>query len=206
MKILAVNNAEPVDAAFNQPLIDAVSSMSNLDVIFGAELPVIQEDIATTYDAVIVSGVPRHYAFETIDPLRERLEWLRDIDMPTLGICLGHQAIGTLFGAELIRDREAELGKCTVSVHADDPIFAGLERTFVIDALHRASISVPEDFVLLASTSECQNQIMRHTDRPIYGMQFHPELSATGIRLLKNFVQLASERKVAAATAPLAVE
>lgn len=195
MNLLLIDNA-PRDPAFNQPLIAAMSALADYTVIAGDQLAP-DGSAVRGFDAVVVSGVPRHYAFETIEPVRESLAWLHEINVPVVGICLGHQAIGTLFGAELIRDTEAELGERIASVVQADPIFDGLPAQFPIEALHRASITVPEDFRLLASTAECRNQMMRHVDRPIYSMQFHPELSEMGRKLLANFVRIAAAEKAA---------
>ena len=138
-------------------------------------------------NGIIISGVPLHYAFETVDKRQAHIRWLADTTIPVLGVCLGHQSIGSFFGVHIIRDREAEKGLRSMQILRDDPIFQNMSDGFAAITLHRASIPVPDDFVSLARSEQCANQIMRHRQRPIYGMQFHPELSPASEKLIGNF-------------------
>jgi GMP synthase (glutamine-hydrolysing) len=191
MKILVVNNAEPHDRDYNAPLIDAVSSFAETDVVEYDELPDMQNSIAE-YGGVILSGVPVHYDYDTIDARLPYLQWIQEVQVPILGICLGHENIGRLHGAEIIRDIEAEDGLQPLQILNDDPLFRDIPVGAKVFASHRASISVPNSFSVLASTTTCQNQVMRHASRDIYGLQFHPELSETGIKMLGNFAKIAA--------------
>jgi GMP synthase (glutamine-hydrolysing) len=194
MKILVVNNAEPQDRDYNMLLMDAVSQFVDADIVDYRELTDMQESIAN-YGGVILSGVPVHYDYDTIDARLPYLQWIQEVQIPVLGICLGHENIGRLYGAAIYRDTESEHGLCSVQTMRDDPLLEGIESGDEIFASHRASMSVPEGFMLLASTANCRNHIMKHAAKPIYGLQFHPELSETGIKMLGNFAKLAAACK-----------
>lgn len=185
MAILIVNNAEPEDAAFNQPLIEMVSRLSDYKVVEYRN--VVLDD---TVDGIILSGVPLHYEFNVVDERQPHLTWLKDITVPVLGICLGHQSIGVHYGQSILQDVEAEDDIVDLQVLRNDPLLQNVRGRMPVRAMHRASILVPEEFVLLARSEGCVNQIMKHRDKPIYGMQFHPELSEQSELLLANFVAI----------------
>lgn len=197
MAILIVNNAEPEDVAFNQPLIETVSRLSDYKI---AEYREVVLD--NTIEGIILSGVPLHYAFETVDDRQPHLAWLKHVTVPVLGICLGHQSIGVHYGQPILQDMEAEDDMVTLQVLRDDPLLQNMNGQMMVRAMHRASIPVPEEFVLLARTERCANQVMKHRDKPIYGMQFHPELSEQTRRLVANFVAIV--RSYTGSTMPVA--
>lgn len=190
MRLLVIDNAEPADRYYNEPLVTEVSRWAETEVINHRELPA--DHVAfMQYGAVIFSGVPLHYSFDTIGEDQSHLEWIRSTDIPVLGICLGHQNIGKLFGSVVMPNEEQ--GMKTMQVMQADPIFNTMLERFEARASHRASVSVPNAFSLLASSATCPNQIMRHTEKMIYGVQFHPEHCAVGKVLLQNFITLAAE-------------
>lgn len=203
MKILVVNNAEPADMDYNVPLVEAVSQFADVEVAEYRELPEMRDALGA-YGGVILSGVPIHYSYDTIDGRLPYLEWLKDTDVPVLGICLGHQNIGRLFGAELIVDIEAEEGLYPLQTLEDDELLQDIDAEDKILASHRGSISVPAGFRSLASTTVCKNHIMKHATKEIYGMQFHPEFSPAGVKLLGSFVRLAAKKAEQAVMLPVA--
>ncbi len=123
--------------------------------------------------------------------------------LPILGVCLGHQAIAQAFGGEIVRAREIVHGKTSAIGHDGEGVFAGLPSPFQATRYH--SLAVAAD-TLPASLKPCawspDGEIMglRHTERPIHGVQFHPEsiASAHGHALLENFLSLAQARTEAA--------
>jgi GMP synthase (glutamine-hydrolysing) len=189
-KLLVINNAEPADRSFNEPLFEAVAGLADYEVVEYRDIPPYAQ-LRQQYGGVILSGVPLHYGFETIDDRLPYLDWIRQTEMPVLGICLGHENIGRLFGATVIDGEEAEEGPCQLRIVQDDPLFQGLGSTMAAMTLHSASMTVPTEFQLLASSAVCINEVMRHAERPIYGLQFHPESSADGCIMLHNFAALA---------------
>lgn len=186
MKLLIIDNAEPADSEFNVPLREFVETIVDCDVINYIEMPTPGE-IRASYDAVLLSGVPLHYSFESIDDRASLYDWLKQINMPVLGICLGHQVIGEVFGGK-IKAQEIEHGLVPTYTDRDDLLFSQTGRNFETFMMHRAAVTIPKGFVRLARTDLCENAIMRHKTKPIYGIQAHPELSPGGAALLQGFL------------------
>jgi len=119
-------------------------------------------------------------------------------DYPILGVCLGHQAIGQVFGGEVVRAREVMHGKTSPMHHADEGVFAGLPDPFEATRYHSLIVarkSLPSCLIETAWTVDeagARDEIMgfRHDSLPIEGVQFHPEsiLTRQGHALLKNFL------------------
>ena len=119
--------------------------------------------------------------------------------VPVLGVCLGHQCIGQLFGGEVVPAPEIVHGKASAIHHDGKGVFAGLPEVFEATRYHslvvRAS-SVPECLEVSAWTTDGIVMGLRHRELPIEGVQFHPESILTGKAghdLLANFVRLASK-------------
>jgi anthranilate synthase/aminodeoxychorismate synthase-like glutamine amidotransferase len=115
--------------------------------------------------------------------------------IPTLGVCLGHQCIGHVFGGEVIRNYRVMHGKTSPIHHDGQGVFRGLSNPFEATRYHslvirRESFSNP-DFAVTAWTDEGEIMGVRHRTWPLHGVQFHPEsfLTAEGPRLLRNFVE-----------------
>ena len=120
-------------------------------------------------------------------------EYLRTlgIEMPTLGVCLGHQTIVTVFGGEIGRAPEPRHGKMSVIDHDGEGVFEGLPPRFEATRYHSlAATSVPEILEITATSEDGVIQGVRHRDLPIEGVQFHPESIMTGVgkALLANFL------------------
>ena len=119
--------------------------------------------------------------------------------IPTLGVCLGHQAIGEVFGSQIVGARTLMHGKISKVVHNGDALFAGIPSPFEATRYHSLVIkdsSLSKDLVALAHSSD-DREIMavKHVRHPIYGVQFHPESICTpeGIRILMNFLAIHGE-------------
>jgi anthranilate synthase/aminodeoxychorismate synthase-like glutamine amidotransferase len=117
-------------------------------------------------------------------------------EVPTLGVCLGHQCIGHVFGGEVIRNYRIMHGKTSPIFHDGEGLFRGLSNPFEATRYHslvirRESFTNP-DFVITAWTEEGEIMGVRHRSWPLHGVQFHPEsfLTLEGPRLLQNFVEL----------------
>jgi len=114
--------------------------------------------------------------------------------VPILGVCLGHQCIGHVFGGEVIRNYRLMHGKVSPIYHDGLGVFAGLSNPFEATRYHslvikRETFQHP-DFVVSAWTEEGEIMGVRHKSMPLEGVQFHPEsfLTLEGPRLLSNFV------------------
>lgn len=120
--------------------------------------------------------------------------------VPILGVCLGHQAIGQAFGGNIINAKQIMHGKTSLIYHTSQGIFADLSQPLSATRYHSLVIekaSLPDCFNITAWTETEQNQFeeimgIEHKTYPLYGVQFHPEsiLTEQGHQLLKNFLNL----------------
>jgi anthranilate synthase/aminodeoxychorismate synthase-like glutamine amidotransferase len=115
---------------------------------------------------------------------------------PLLGVCLGHQCIGHVFGGEVIRNYRIMHGKTSLIHHDNQGVFAGLQNPFEATRYHSLVIKRETwknpDFVVSAWTDEGEIMGVRHKTWPLHGVQFHPEsfLTLEGPKLLKNFLEI----------------
>lgn len=118
-------------------------------------------------------------------------------EIPILGVCLGHQAIGEAFDGETIRAEQPVHGKATQITHDSTGLFRDLPSPMKIGRYHSLVTKLPNDTPLTVTARAENGEIMamRHKDYPTFGVQFHPEsvLTPTGIDLLYNFVIMADE-------------
>ena len=115
--------------------------------------------------------------------------------LPILGVCLGHQAIGAAFGGNIVRAREIMHGKTSAITHSDSDVFKGLPSPYTVIRYHSLAIeraSLPDCLAITAQTADGEIMGVRHKTLPVYGVQFHPEsvLSEHGHALLRNFLAL----------------
>jgi anthranilate synthase/aminodeoxychorismate synthase-like glutamine amidotransferase len=113
--------------------------------------------------------------------------------VPMLGVCLGHQAIGAAFGGNVIRADEVMHGKTSLIHHNDTGVFAGLPNPFIATRYHSLIVersTLPADLEVTAETSDGVIMGLRHRQFEIEGVQFHPEsiLTTSGKDLLANFI------------------
>jgi anthranilate synthase/aminodeoxychorismate synthase-like glutamine amidotransferase len=115
--------------------------------------------------------------------------------IPMLGVCLGHQVIGQVFGAQVVRATQAVHGKASRIQHTAKDLFAGLKNPLTVGRYHSLILSnenFPDSLRITASTTQNEIMAIEHRDYPLYGVQFHPEsiLTEQGYELLKNFLML----------------
>jgi anthranilate synthase/aminodeoxychorismate synthase-like glutamine amidotransferase len=119
--------------------------------------------------------------------------------IPTLGVCLGHQCIGHVFGGEVVRNERVMHGKTSMIHHDGLGVFAGMSNPFEATRYHslviRRETFTNPDFVVSAWTDQGEIMGVRHRAWPLHGVQFHPEsfLTIEGPRLLRNFMDMTSE-------------
>jgi para-aminobenzoate synthetase component 2 len=165
----------------------------------GAECVVRRNDVLrpgdlATADAVLISpgpGTPER-AGASMSVVRDCAEQGR----PLLGVCLGHQAIGAVWGATVARAPELLHGKTSEVHHNGDAVLAGLPEPFIATRYHSLTVlpeTIPDDLLVTGSTESGIVMALRHRELPVHGVQFHPEsvLTDGGHRLLANWLRLA---------------
>ncbi len=118
-------------------------------------------------------------------------QYAKEIARPILGICLGHQLIAEAYGGSVRKGTLGGYASVVVEVCDQDEILAGIGPRIKTWASHADEVSgLPERFIRLARSEICDVEAMRHVDKPIYGVQWHPEVAHTeaGNRLLTNFI------------------
>ena len=165
----------------------------------GSAVEVVRNDalsaaqaLALAPDAILLSPGPGTPSQAGI--CRDVIAGAADGDVPLLGVCLGHQAIGAVFGGQVVRAAPMH-GKTSAVIHDGSGVFAGLPSPFTATRYHSlivAADSVPGALVANAHTGDIVMGL-RHRTRPIHGVQFHPESIASdhGHALLANFLTLA---------------
>ena len=205
MRVLVVDNYD----SFVYNLVQYLAQL-------GAETVVrrndeVELDELGEVDGVLVSpgpGTPER-AGSSIDVIRAAA----GRELPTLGVCLGHQAIGVAWGGVVERAPELLHGKTSLVRHEGTGVLAGLADPFVATRYHSLSIrpdTMPAELEITGRTDNGVIMALQHRELPIHGVQFHPEsvLTEGGHRLLANWMRLAGhpapESTVAALTAEMA--
>ena len=167
----------------------------------GAEVKVHRNDtvsvaevIAAKPDAIVLSPGPctPHEAGICLDLLKAA-----SADIPIFGVCLGHQAIGEVFGGNVVRAPVPVHGKMSEISHKAETIFRGINGPFRATRYHSLVVKRETLPDVLKITAETDGLVMAlsHRSRPVHGVQFHPESieSEHGHRILANFLELAQE-------------
>ncbi len=113
---------------------------------------------------------------------------------PILGVCLGHQSIGQVYGGDVVRADRLMHGKTSPILHDGGSVFAGLPSPFEATRYHSLIVkrdTLPECLEITAWTDEGEIMGLRHKEHPVHGVQFHPEsiLTEQGKKLLQNFLE-----------------
>lgn len=135
-------------------------------------------------DGVILGGGP------SIDNIGNCKEFIRNLDVPILGICLGHQIIAETFGGETKSAEVESYAQIELNILKEDGLFKDIGDTLKVWASHKDEVvKLPEEFEILANSEECDVESMKHKEKPIYGIQFHPEVQHTprGGEIFENF-------------------
>jgi anthranilate synthase/aminodeoxychorismate synthase-like glutamine amidotransferase len=164
------------------------------------------EDVAVLApDAIVISPGPCSPSEAGVSvPMIQR--WGAEI--PILGVCLGHQAIGEAYGGKVVRAGRVMHGKVSRIVHSGTGLFNELPSPLEVMRYHSLLVetsSLPPELEVLAVAEDDANEIhaLKHRTHPVYGVQFHPEsiLTQGGKQLLTNFLALAAEFRSPAAHA-----
>ncbi len=178
----------------------------------GAECDVRRNDAVTTaeaseYDGVLLSPGPVTPSQAGVCP--DMVRACADSGRPLLGVCLGHQALGEVFGGTVTHAPELMHGKTSLVHHDGSGVLAGLPTPFTATRYHSLAVtgdSVPAALAVTGSTDGGVVMALQHRELPLYGVQFHPEsvLTEGGHRLLANWLEVCGSEDAVARSDGLA--
>ena len=187
--ILVVDNYD----SFTYNLVHYLAELGAETVVRRNDAITVQDAFAMKPQAILLSPGPcaPDQAGICLPLLRGAAE-----DLPILGVCLGHQAMGQAFGGDVIRAKTLMHGKTSLIHHAGNGLFQGLPNPFTATRYHSLAVkrdTLPAELEVTAWTEDGEIMGLQHRTRPIHGVQFHPESVATehGHALLANFLDLA---------------
>src|SRR4051794_38224817 len=186
-RVLVIDNYD----SFVYNLVQYLGELGADPIVHRNDALTVEEALALEPDAVLLSPGPGRP--EDAGILCDLVPALAERGIPVLGVCLGHQGIGHVYGASVVRAPELMHGKTSVIRHGDRGVFAGLPNPLTATRYHSLVLdpdSVPECLEVTAQTDDGIIMGVRHRELPVEGVQFHPEsiLTAAGHDLLKNFL------------------
>lgn len=184
MKLLIVNNTSPF-------VVDIVNIVKDWDIKFECMLySQVQYNKLSSYDSIILSG-RKKYNKETNMQNNKIIEYCNNHNIPLLGICYGAEMINLYFGGSLIKMKNAVYGLVKVTSKKNSILLPKDASIFVYQS-HRYSIwRLSSELELLGSSIESKNEIFKHKNKNIFGLQFHPERSGKDGRfILFKFITL----------------
>lgn len=164
----------------------------------GANLEVVRNDQITVDEIrqmnpshIVISpgpGFPKDAGISR-DVIREL-----GAEIPLLGVCLGHQSIGEVYGGNVIHAPELMHGKTSPVFHLGDPLYTDVPSPFIATRYHSLVVepaTLPEELTITAYTESGEIMGFRHVEHPVIGVQFHPEsiLTEFGMKILQNFLE-----------------
>jgi anthranilate synthase/aminodeoxychorismate synthase-like glutamine amidotransferase len=186
--ILVIDNYD----SFTYNLVQYLGELGAEMKIFRNDEITVAEAIALSPEKVLVSPGPctPKEAGVSCDMIREF-----GPRIPLLGVCLGHQAIGDVYGGKVIRAARLMHGKTSPILHHGESVFKGLPSPFDATRYHSLIVereTLPDCLQITAETAEGEIMGLQHISHPVHGVQFHPEsiLTAEGKKLLQNFLDL----------------
>ena len=187
-QILVIDNYD----SFTWNLVHYLEELGARTKVIRNDEMTVEEALALKPDGILLSPGPctPNEAGICVDLIKAA-----PADMPILGVCLGHQAIGQAFGGAVITAREIRHGKLSDIHQTGGDLFEGLPETYAVVRYHSLSVrdsDLPDCLVADAFTDDGEIMALHHKTRPIYGVQFHPESIKTehGHALLRNWLKL----------------
>lgn len=142
----------------------------------------------TAYSGIIISGGKIMLTTDDQEKYKRIFQFIKTAQCPILGICLGHQLMGLVYGAKVAKGEEVD-EKEAIEIMNMSKLFTGIGNHEMFREEHTEYVMLPQGFELLAKSSSCVNESMRHLTEEKYSVQFHPEISGeNGKRIIKNFV------------------
>ncbi len=197
MRILVLDNYETSNSPQALHLYQIVNNIVDQPIEMMHYAALTAQTDLSSYNAIILSGSQKLLSEpEIFEEYGCLAEVLRNTTRPLLGICFGHQLLARAFGVDIVRTGKKYQGYYVVRVVTPDPLFEKLGNDFLVTKSHQEIVNtLPYGFILLANSPLVSIEVMRHTDRPIYGVQFHPERydpkHPAGRKILENFISIA---------------
>lgn len=195
MKTLIINCYRELPDKKIKNYCELISNFSPYDVVYDKDVK--KNFKVNDYNAVIISGSENCISKKQFSP--DFLEFLKQINIPVLGICCGHQIIAKAFGVEIIHGLEKIIKPYPknpeeVFILNKDEIFHGLDNKINVYESHKEYVKPKYlskfGFKLLANSKSCSIEAIKHLDKPLYGVQFHIERSGeTGKKIVRNFFE-----------------
>lgn len=138
---------------------------------------------------IIISGSSLFPTVASIEDLIPQFEFLKDFHSPILGICLWHQIISVLYWGELTKKEMVDCFE-KIELLQENNLFSGILNNSIFREEHAKRVSVPNNFLHIASSQSSTNEAMQHNEKKIFWVQFHPEVSESGNIIFKNFLNL----------------
>lgn len=189
--ILVIDNYD----SFTYNLVQYLGELGAAPMVRRNDEVTVDEIEAMRPDAMVLSpgpGTPADAGI-TIAAVRGVSERI-----PTLGVCLGHQAIAEAYGGKVVRANQLMHGKTSMIGHLSKDIFDGVESPLEVMRYHSLTVdpgSLPKELEVLAWAMDDESEIhaMRHRVNPVWGVQFHPEsvMTRSGRTILENFLRMA---------------
>ncbi len=187
--ILVIDNYD----SFTYNLVHYIEELGAKTVVRRNDALSVQDALAMGAEAIVLSPGPC-----TPNEAGICLPLIRGAapHLPILGVCLGHQAIGQAFGGEVVAAHEIVHGKTSPIHHFDRGLFEGLPQDFSAVRYHSLAIAregLPAELEVDARTADGEIMALRHRDRPVFGVQFHPESigSEHGKAIIRRFLEAA---------------
>lgn len=184
--ILIIDNYD----SFTYNLVHIVAGITDSYKVIRNDEWTVDEIMDFNPDKILISPGPGRPEDAGIT---ESLIWELGSDIPILGVCLGHQAIGHVFGAEVVHAPTLMHGKTSKIQHDSRTVFHGIEPNFTATRYHSLVLdpeTIPDELEISAKTDDGVIMGVRHRFKPIEGIQFHPEsiLTTEGPKIVKNWV------------------
>ena len=191
MRVLVIDNYD----SFTFNLVQYLGELGTEPVVHRNDAVSVDQALDIGADAILLSPGPGRP--EDAGIMCELIPAAVAVGTPVLGVCLGHQAIGMAYGAEVVRAAELMHGKTSPIHHDGLGVFAGLPDPLVATRYHSLVVdrsTLPDDLVVSAETADGTVMGVRHRRDAVEGVQFHPEsiLTVNGHDLLGNFLGIAT--------------
>lgn len=149
-----------------------------------------EEILNKELDGLILSGGP------SLERTGNCQSYVRELEIPILGICLGHQLMAVAYGGSVGRGKYGGFAEVEVEILDENDILRGMAPKTITWASHSDEVEImPQSFIRLARSKICEVEAMKHKSKPLYGVQWHPEVSHTiqGKLLLQNFLEVCKD-------------